>query len=66
MKTNPILEELWAIRQQMLDEVDGDHEELIRQIQARELSSGRVFATPGTTSRFGSRIEPNVTSGEGT
>ena len=41
--TDPILDELHAIRRQMLTECGGDLERLVVSIQKREKESGRVF-----------------------
>lgn len=41
--TDPILDELHAIRSQMLTECGGDLESLVAALQRREAESGRLF-----------------------
>jgi hypothetical protein len=41
--TDPILDELHAIRKQMLTECGGELDRLVASLQKREAESGRVF-----------------------
>lgn len=46
MNSNPILEELYAARQKLMDDAGGDLHRLIEQAHARALASGRPLVGP--------------------
>lgn len=46
MPTNPILEEIYAARDQLLADCDGDVHAYIEEARKRALASGRPIATP--------------------
>jgi hypothetical protein len=46
MPTNPILEEIYAARDQLLAECHGDVHAYIEEARKRALASGRPIATP--------------------
>jgi hypothetical protein len=46
MPTNPILEEIYAAREQLLAECHGDVHAYIEEARKRALASGRPIATP--------------------
>lgn len=45
MPTNPILDELHAIRAKLLADAGGDIDKLVAGIRARQAKSGRIIAT---------------------
>ncbi len=46
MPTNPILEEIYAARDQLLADCDGDVHAYVEEARKRALASGRPIATP--------------------
>jgi hypothetical protein len=58
---NPILEELYATRQQLLAECQGDVHAYVLAARERALASGRAIATPRPRD---SRVRDDVTSAE--
>ena len=46
MSLNPILEEIYAAREQLLAEAGGDLHRYVQEARARALASGRLIAAP--------------------
>ena len=47
MKQNPILEELYAIREKLLEGAGGDVKKYLRGVREREAASGRLLPPAG-------------------
>ncbi len=60
MTHNPILDELYAIRQRLLADAGGDIQEFLSGIREREASSGRLF---GQKEKGVSESGPSLTNG---
>ena len=59
MKRNPILEELYAAREQLLAEAGGDASEYLRGVRERERASGRLLSEEELRAiRCGEEAEP--------
>jgi hypothetical protein len=65
MTSNPILEELYAIREKLLADAGGDVQEYLAGVRERELASGRLLKpTPQRINRSHDATKPVVLAGE--
>ncbi len=65
MTHNPILEELYAIREKLLADAGGDVQTYLAGVREREAASGRLLkSTPQRTNRRTSAVESGVVAAE--